>query len=132
MRQIYTSPRLHNIDRIVALMAEHGIETSVTDRSNYRHASYDRPSYTARDSGSGWPKVWVVHADDFTRARALMRAIGIEPQGRHADALPAPASSSAARPERPRGALALRFRLALLAIIALLLLLIALRHAGIG
>ncbi|HVB84552.1 MAG TPA: DUF2007 domain-containing protein [Rhodanobacteraceae bacterium] len=130
MRQIYTSPRLHNIDRVVALMAEHGIETSVTDRSNYRHASYDRPSYTARDSGAGWPKVWVVHADDFTRARALMREIGIEPKGRHADPLPAPQPE--ARPQRRRGALALRIRLVLLATIALLMLLMVLRHSGIG
>lgn len=130
MRQIYTSPRLHNIDRVVALMAEHGIETSVTDRSNYRHASYDRPSYTTRDSGAGWPKVWVVHADDFTRARALMREIGIEPKGRHADPVPAPQPE--ARPTRRRGALALRIRLVLLATIALLMLLMVLRHSGIG
>ncbi len=130
MRQIYTSPRLHNIDRIVALMAEHGIETSVTDRSNYRHASYNRPSYTARDNGAGWPKVWVVHADDFTRARALMREIGIEPQGRHADPVPTPQPE--VRPTRRRGALALRVRLVLLATIALLMLLMVLHHAGVG
>ena len=130
MRQIYTSPRLQNIDRVVALMAEHGIETSVTDRSNYRHASYDRPSYTARDSGAGWPKVWVVHADDFSRARALMRDLGLEPQGRHADALPAPQPET--RPVRRRGALALRIRLVLLALVALLMLLMTLHRFGIG
>ena len=130
MRQIYTSPRLQNIDRVVALMAEHGIETSVTDRSNYRHSSYDRPSYTARDSGAAWPKVWVMHADDFTRARALMRDLGLEPQGRYADALPAPQPES--RPVRRRGSLALRIRLVLLALVALLMLLMTLHRFGIG
>ena len=130
MRQIYTSPRLQNIDRVIALLAEHGIETTVTDRSNYRHPSYDRPSYSARDSGAHWPKVWIVRADDFTRARAVLREIGLEPLGRYSDALPTPLPGS--RASRPRGTLALRIRLVLLAIIALLMLLMTLRHFGVG
>ena len=73
MRQIYTSPRPENIDRVVALLAEHGIETSVTNRSNYNRQSYQRFSYSARqDSRDSWPQVWITKADDHTRARALL------------------------------------------------------------
>jgi hypothetical protein len=48
MRQIYTSPRQENIDAVVALMAEHGIEATVTNRSNYNRPTWQRFSYTQR------------------------------------------------------------------------------------
>lgn len=90
MRQIYTSPRQQNIDAVVALMAENGIETTVTNRSNYNRASWQRFSYTERqDTSSSWPQVWITSPDDFTQARAVLRNIGIEPAIRHADELAA-------------------------------------------
>lgn len=90
MRQIYTSPRLANIDRVVALMAEHGIETSVANRAIYRRQSYDRFSYNrSMDDRSQWPVVEVVRAADLTPARTLLRDIGIEPATRHAEILQA-------------------------------------------
>lgn len=76
MRQIYTSPRLENIERMVALLNEHGIETRVTDRPVYQHASYNRPSFRDNDVQS-WPKVWVSNADDLSRARELLLGMGI-------------------------------------------------------
>lgn len=76
MRQIYTSPRLENIERMVALLNEHGIETRVTDRPVYQRANYNRPSF--RDNNvQSWPKVWVANADDLPRARELLRGMGI-------------------------------------------------------
>ena len=90
MRQIYTSPRPENIDRVVALMAEHGIEASVTNRSNYNRQSWQRFSYTQRnDDRNSWAQVWITHADDYTRARELLREIGIEPVIRHGEELAA-------------------------------------------
>ena len=90
MRQIYTSPRPENIDRVIALLAEHGIETSVTNRSNYNRPSYQRFSYSARqDSRDSWPQVWITSADDYPRARALLREIGIEPVVRYGEELAA-------------------------------------------
>ena len=101
MRQIYTSPRQENIDAVVALMAEHGIEATVANRSNYNRPTWQRFSYTQRqDTRDSWAQVWITHADDYTRARALLREIGIEPLIRHADELAAarnPASASARR-----------------------------------
>jgi hypothetical protein len=90
MRQIYTSPRQQNIDSVVALMAENGIVTTVTNRSNYNRASWQRFSYSQRhDSRDSWPQVWITSPDDFTKARSVLREIGIEPVIRHADELAA-------------------------------------------
>jgi len=90
MRQIYTSPRQENIDTVVALMAEHGIETTVTNRSNYNRPTWQRFSYTQqRDDRDSWPQVWISRADDYAAARALLREIGIEPLVRHGDELAA-------------------------------------------
>ena len=90
MRQIYTSPRQENIDTVVALMAEHGIEASVANRSNYSRQTWQRFSYSQpQQERSSWPQVWITHADDYTKARTLLRDIGIEPVIRHADELAA-------------------------------------------
>jgi len=88
MREIYTSPRQQNIDNVVALMAEHGIETTVSNRSNYNRPTWQRFSYSQkRDDRTSWPQVWVTRADDYARARVLLREIGIEPLIRHAEEL---------------------------------------------
>jgi ferric-dicitrate binding protein FerR (iron transport regulator) len=94
MRQLYTSPRQENIDRVVTLMSEQGIETKVMNRSNWNRPTYQRFSYTRRENQPGndrdsWPQVWICHADDYTRARALLRELGIEPTTRHAEELAA-------------------------------------------
>ena len=90
MRQIYTSPRQENIDAVVALMAEHGIETTVANRSNYNRPTWQRFSYTQReDNRETWAQVWIARAEDYTKARTLLREIGIEPVIRHGDELAA-------------------------------------------
>jgi ferric-dicitrate binding protein FerR (iron transport regulator) len=89
MRQIYTSPRQDNIDTVVALMAQHGIETTVTNRSNYNRPTWQRFSYSQRQDRASWPQVWISSADDYAKARTLLREIGIEPLIRHAEELAA-------------------------------------------
>ncbi|MDE2271224.1 MAG: hypothetical protein KGJ94_04470 [Xanthomonadaceae bacterium] len=89
MRRIYTSPRIENIERLVAVMAEHGIATKVTNRRVYDSKSYSRFSYARPGQSDDWPAVWVKHASDHTRARQLMRDIGIEPVTRYAEELAA-------------------------------------------
>ncbi len=101
MRQIYTSPRQENIDAVVALMAEHGIEATVANRSNYNRPTWQRFSYTQRqDNRDSWAQVWISNADDYARARALLREIGIEPLIRHADELAAARNPAAASAQR--------------------------------
>lgn len=89
MRRLYTSPRMENIDRLVAVMAEHGIATRVTTRRAYEGSTYRRFSYARPGHSDNWPAVWVRHASDHTRARQLMRDIGIEPVTRYAEELAA-------------------------------------------
>jgi hypothetical protein len=90
MRLLYTSPRQENIDRVVAFMGENGVETTITNRSNWNRPSYQRFSYQQRsEKRDSWPQVWVSRADDYTRARELLRQLGIEPIIRHGEELQA-------------------------------------------
>lgn len=109
MRQIYTSPRAENIDRVAALMAEQGIAAHIANRSNYRRPTYQRFSYSQQNADrDSWAQVWIEHADDYTKARELLRSLGIEPLIRHSEELanarnPSPLarrSQSAARARR--------------------------------
>jgi hypothetical protein len=121
MRQIYTSPRVENVERVVALLNEAGIATSVTNRRAYAGHDYRRPSYAKPPDRETWPQVWVVNADDQSRARALLRDAGIEPPTRFADEL-AEARGNVS-PEARRNALVWRLRVFLLAVIITLVIL---------
>lgn len=89
MREIYTSPRPENIDRVVALFAKHDIETRVTNRRVYVRPGYQRFSYGSREDRSRWPQVEVKYAKDLTAARSLLRELGIAPLTRYAGELAA-------------------------------------------
>ena len=88
MRRIYSSPRIENVERLVAVMAEHGISTKVTNRRAY-DGSWSRFSYARPGHSDNWPSVWVNRANDHSRARQLMREMGIEPVTRYAEELAA-------------------------------------------
>ena len=121
MRQIYTSARVENVERVVALFAEAGIETRVTNRRAYAGHDYKGPSYANRPDPSTWPQVWVVKAEDQPRARALLREIGVEPATRFAEELQRSRAEPSA--EDKRGALAWKARIALLGAIGVLIIL---------
>jgi len=121
MRQIYTSPRVENVDRVVAMLNEAGIATSVTNRRAYAGHDYRRPSYAKPPDRDSWPQVWVVNANDQSRARALLRDAGVEPPTRFADELAE--SRGNASPEARRNALVWRVRVFLLAVIVTLVIL---------
>jgi len=121
MRQIYTSPRVENVDRVVAMLDEAGIATSVTNRRAYAGHDYRRPSYAKPPDRDSWPQVWIVNANDQSRARALLRDAGVEPPTRFADELAE--SRGNASPEARRNALVWRVRVFLLAVIVTLVIL---------
>jgi hypothetical protein len=126
MRQIYTSPRPENIDRVVALMAEHGIEASVANRSNYNRQSWQRFSYSQRqDSRDSWAQVWITSADDYTKARELLREIGIEPVIRHGEELAAVRNPT---PEMRRGHTVARVRRIVLLVVLAACAMVVLRY----
>lgn len=125
MRQIFSSPRAENVERVVALLNEAGIETRVTNRRAYAGHDYKGPSYSTPRDSSTWPTVWIVKAEDQPRAREMLREMGLEPATRFAEEL---ALSRAPKPANPHMALATKLRIALIAVIVLL---IALRYLGI-
>lgn len=115
MRQIYTSPHTENIDQLATLLTEHGIANSIQNRSKWKRPSYHRFSYTIqREARDQWPQVWIESADDYTRARTLLRDLGLEPAIRHAEEL---AISRSASPVSRQRDMAMRARrIALLAV----------------
>ena len=128
MRPLYTSPRQENIDRVVALLAEHGIETTVTGRSNWNRPSYQRFSYSQRNERREcWPQVWINRADDYTQARALLRGLCIEPMVRHGEELAAARNPT---PEMRRASVAPRVRRIVLLALAAAFIVLMLRYMG--
>jgi hypothetical protein len=125
MRQIYTSPRPENIDRIVALLTDHQIQTTVTNRSSYNRPTYQRFSYSqGQDHREGWPQVWIQSADDLPKARSLLKDIGIEPTVRFQEELQMHRQPDR-RPHAQRTAA--RVRLMVLAIVAGVMLVVVLK-----
>ena len=76
MRQLYASPRVENIERLDAALKELGIQTRVTNRKSFLTGT-PHFGYSERNTESQWPAVWIVEADDYPRARQLLRDVGL-------------------------------------------------------
>lgn len=81
MRQIFSSPRLENVERVAQLLEEQGIEARITNGRSYRGARRGNFSYREADQ-QPQPAVWVVRSDDQPKARELLRALGLLDSGR--------------------------------------------------
>jgi len=117
---------VENVERVVAMLAEAGIETSVTNRRSWGGSSYQRASYSAKQNPESWPQVWIVKAEDQPRARQLMREAGIEPAVRHAQELALSRRGADAKPGYSRWAPYIR-----LCLIATIVLIVLLRSFGV-
>ncbi|MET3651339.1 putative signal transducing protein [Dyella japonica] len=129
MRQLYTSPRQENIDRVFALLNEQGIECTIENRSNYKRQTYQRFSYSQRqENRDNWAQVWVTRADDYTRARALLKELGIEPVVRHGEEL---ALARNPTPDMKRQSVATRVRRIVILAVAGAFVVLMLRYMGV-
>jgi hypothetical protein len=129
MRQLYTSPRQENIDRVAALLAEKGIECTITNRSNWKKPSYQRFSYSQRqEERDSWPQVWVNRADDYTEARTVLKELGIEPVIRHGEEL---ALARNPTPEAQQKSVATRIRRIVMLAVAGAFVVLMLRYMGV-
>ena len=78
MRQMYTSPRLANVEGVAQLLTDAGIENKITQGRSWKGVS--RREFSFRDnekSKEEQPAVWVLKADDYTRARELLHEAGL-------------------------------------------------------
>jgi hypothetical protein len=77
MRQVFSSPRLENVERVATLLGEAGIETRITNGRSYRGALRGNFSYRNQARTGPEPAVWVVKSEDQPPARSILRAAGL-------------------------------------------------------
>lgn len=77
MRQVFTSPRLENVEAVAALLREAGIEIKITDGRSYRGTRRSSFSFRKTEDTGPEPAVWIVRADDQPRGRQLLRDAGL-------------------------------------------------------
>jgi hypothetical protein len=116
MRQLFTSQRLENVEAVAKLLNEAGIETWVSEARSYKGNRRRTFSYKEHDRPGSQPGVWIVKADDVTRARSLLIEAGLLESTKPDSYLPAPPPSQAGGNDPLRRAH--RVRLVLLMVLA--------------
>jgi hypothetical protein len=79
MRQVFTSPRIENVEGVARLLEEAGIEVRITHGRSYRGAIRGNFSYrdSEREKKGPQPAVWIVKSEDQPRAREMLRGAGL-------------------------------------------------------
>ena len=75
MRQLFSSPRLENVEGVNKLFNDAGIETKITQGRSYKGNSRREHSYADKKrqvDTSQYPAVWVIKAEDYTKAREIL------------------------------------------------------------
>lgn len=75
MRQVFSSPRLENVEAVAKLLADEGIEVRISDGRSYKGSR--RGTFSYADDNAKRPAVWVVQSEDQVRARELLRGAGL-------------------------------------------------------
>lgn len=79
MRQVFTSPRIENVEGVARLLEDAGIETRITNGRSFRGAIRGNFSYrdNEREKKGPQPAVWIVRSEDQPRAREMLREAGL-------------------------------------------------------
>ncbi|MBS7456426.1 pathogenicity-like protein [Coralloluteibacterium stylophorae] len=123
MRQVFTSPRLENVERVAQMLNDEGIATHITNGRSYGGARRRQFSYRDIPGSQPQPALWIVHTRDQVRARELLRGAGLIDSTRGDTGfdsyLPGGAPRAAAgSPQSRRKAVVMRVRILMLAIVA--------------
>ena len=122
MRQVFTSPRLENVEAVAELLRAQGIEVKIAEGRSYSGTRRSTFTYRIEEDASPQPSVWIVHANDQPRGRQLLRHAGLLESSRAGESSYLPLSlldrdkdgSAAAKARR-----ASRIRVGLLGLIAI-------------
>jgi hypothetical protein len=75
VRQVFSSPRIENVEAVAKLLADEGIEVRISDGRSYK--GNRRGTFSYSDDDAKRPAVWVVQSEDQVRARELLRGAGL-------------------------------------------------------
>ncbi len=111
MRQVFSSPRLENVERVAELLREADIEVRITEGRSYQGSR--RKGFSYADTDAPRPALWVVRSEDQVRARAMLREAGLIDSTRPGDGSSSPSfrmepRSAPAAPARQRRNLRLK------------------------
>lgn len=123
MRQVFTSPRLENAERVAQLLREAGIEVRLQHGRSYRGGLRGNFSYRDHARTDPQPVVWVVKSEDQPKARALLREQGLLDSTRSDTGyrLPAFSSEEPLARDDPGRRRAFRLKMGLLLVIVLVI-----------
>ncbi|MBB1087354.1 hypothetical protein H4F99_02490 [Lysobacter sp. SG-8] len=85
MRQVFTSPRLENVEAVARLLEDDGIEVRITNGRSYRGNRRRTFSYGGGADAGEQAAVWVIQSEDQVRAREILREAGLIDSTRHRD-----------------------------------------------
>lgn len=125
MRQVFSSPRLENVERVAQLLRDAGIEARITHNRSYKGTIRGDFSYRDHTRTEPVPAVWVVRSQDQPAARALLRASGLldSTRGETGYTLPAFRTEAPAAADAPGRKRAFRLKVGLLLVITIVLVL---------
>jgi hypothetical protein len=85
MRQVFSSPRLENVEAVAELLRAQDIEVRISNGRGYRSGIRGNFSYRDSSKAGPTPAVWVLRADQQPQARQLLRDAGLLQSGRSPD-----------------------------------------------
>lgn len=77
MRQVFTSPRVENVEGVARMLEEAGIEVRITHGRGWKGAIRGNFSYRDHAPRGPQPAVWVIRSDQQPQARELLRDAGL-------------------------------------------------------
>ena len=78
MRQMFSSPRLENVEAVAKLFTDAGIEHKVSEGRGYKKVSRREFSYVEKNNNANPPSIWVIKSEDYKRAREMLHDMGLE------------------------------------------------------
>jgi len=116
MRQVFTSPRLENVEGVAQLLRDAGVLIKVTDARGYKQVSRREFSYVPSQQAkqSAQPSVWVINSEDYKRARELLAGAGLLDDSKSTSSYVPEPMQFKEQPAAPESARINRMRMALL------------------